>query len=69
MRFRYQVDLADEFGFDFGGDKAAGFVAKGDAIAFAIELRRRSGAEARVRDSFARGAEVFRARVVEAAVA
>jgi hypothetical protein len=70
--FRFLVQLADEFGFDFGGDGVASFAAQGDAVLFAQELRRRSDRSARVLDCFARvSVEVFCARgsITEAAEA
>lgn len=61
MCFRYLVQLADEFGFDFGGVNTGGvaqFVAKGDAVLFAQELRRRAARCARVIDTQARKRDV-----------
>ena len=74
MRLRYLVQLADHYGFDFGGENHGGvatFVAKGDAIAFAMELRRRANKEARVidtsvRDVLGNRAEIFLAHVLSA---
>jgi len=54
MSLRYVVQMADAHGFDFGGVNmgrgVAAFDCKGDAIAFAIEIRRRAGVAARVLD-------------------
>ena len=53
MTLRYLVQQADAHGFDFGGVNMGGVAAfdcKGDAIAFAVEIRRRAGVAARVID-------------------
>jgi hypothetical protein len=50
---RWIVQLADEWSFDFGGERhgaVAAFAAKGDATLFANELLQRSGRKARVLD-------------------
>jgi hypothetical protein len=52
--FRYVVELADEFGFDFGGEAVAGFAHKGSAFVFARDLRDDLGRSARVLDCFSR---------------
>jgi hypothetical protein len=70
--FRFVVELADEFGFDFGGEACASFSAQGDAVLFAQELRRRSDRSARVLDCFSRvPVQVFYVRgpITEAAEA
>lgn len=52
----YQVQIADHYDFDFGGErfgKLAAFASKGDAIAYAMSLRTRPtllGRAARVLD-------------------
>ena len=51
--FPYVVQLADDYGFDFGGEGGgiASFAHKGSAFAFARDLRDKLGRSARVLDA------------------
>ena len=66
--FRFVVDSADEFGFDFGGEQVAGFSDLVLARQCCEEVARVSGGAARVRDTWFSsdgGEVVFEAPVVD----